>query len=137
MARTELPWLLAGRVVRPYALAVSLASGNLAAVILSQRSVWGDPVDGWSVIVAGLAMMATVLLWAGFWGRSSTLMQHGLLLTAAIFAARGVYIGTAGGNWYTAGLSFCWTIASAGAYLLESTTGGCDHIERGRGSGVQ
>ena len=126
MGRTELPWLIAGRHVRPYAFAVSLATANLAAIILTNRSVWGTPGDAWSLVVAAVAIGSTVLLWAGFWLRHSALMEHGLLLSVAVFTARGVYIGLVGGSgaWWTAGLSFAWGIASGGAWLLERTTGG-------------
>lgn len=119
-ARTHLPWLVFGRRARPYALAVSLAAASLAGVILSNRSVWGNSGDVWSVAVAGTAAVAAALLWVGFWARSHLLMQHGLLLTAAVFAARGAYIALVGGSWATAALSWCWTVASAGAFLLES-----------------
>lgn len=118
-ARTHLPWTLAGRRVRPYALAASLASATLAAVILTDSSVWGDPGDGWSLAVAGIAAASTVLLWVGFWARSNLLMRHGLLLSAAVFAARGAYIVLVSGNWWTGALSLCWTLSSGGAYLLE------------------
>lgn len=127
-SRTHLPWLLFGRRARPYALAASLAAASLAGVILTRRTVWGDAGDVWSVVVGIAAAVAAVLLWAGFWARSQLLMQHGLLLTAAVFAARGAYIALLGGSWATAVLSWCWTVASAGAYLLESAWQGDDDV---------
>jgi hypothetical protein len=125
VARTELPWLVWGRQVRPYALAVSLASANLFAVLATGKSAWATG-DSWSWALATLAFLATVLLWVGWWTKRDTYMQHGLAMSAVVFAYRGAYIGlttdtTAG--WMTAGLSLCWTVASVGAWLLESTTG--------------
>lgn len=123
MARTELPWLVLGRKVRPYAFAVSLATAILALTILTGSSVWGDGGDPWSLMAAALAALSTVLLWAGFWVPSNALMQHGLILSAVVFAVRGTYIGLVGDNWWTAALSWAWTVGSGGAWLLERTTG--------------
>lgn len=123
MARTELPWLFLGRKVRPYSFAVSFATAILSLTILTGSSVWGDEHDTWSLIAASLAGLSTVLLWAGFWMPSSALMQHGLILSAVVFAVRGTYIGLVGENWWTAVLSYAWTVASGGAWLLERTTG--------------
>lgn len=121
MARTELPWLLWGRLVRPFPLAASLACANLAALIIAGRSVWGNETDEWSQATAALALAATVLLWAGWWARSSTLMAHGLMACTVLFTMRGFYIGMVGDNWLTAGLSLAWAAAAAGAWLLERT----------------
>jgi hypothetical protein len=130
MARTELPWLLLGRMIRPYALAVSVATFALAAVILGGATVWGDDRDVWSVASAALAVAATGLLWVGWWARSNAVMEHGLILSAVVFAIRGTYIGILSGNWWTALLSWAWTIASGGAWLLERTTGAGGGDER-------
>ena len=127
MARTELPWLLLGRKVRPFSFALSVATFILGAVILGGGSVWGG-ADPWSLMVAVLAWVATGLLWAGFWVPSSVLMQHGLMLAAMVFAARGAYIGMQPGvsTWWTAALSWSWTLAAGGSWLLERTTGSGD-----------
>lgn len=122
MARTELPWLVRGRHVRPYAFAVSLAAATLFGLIASGETVWGQG-SAWDGAVLTLSAASVLLLWLGFWRPSTALMQHGLMLTAVVFAVRGAYIGLVGGNWLTAMLSFCWTVASGGAWLLERTTG--------------
>lgn len=122
--RTVLPWLLLGRHVRPYALAVSIASFLLGVNIVTGSTVWGNSADHWSIAVAFAGFLASVLLWVGFWMMHPTWLAHGLLLSAAAFAARGAYIGLVGDNWLTAALSFSWTIASGGAYLLEATWAG-------------
>lgn len=116
---SDLPWIAFGRQVRPYSLAVSLASSNVAYLIVSGRSAWGG-LDMYSLVLAGAAITGTVLLWVGFWARSLPALRHGLALTAAVFAARGAYIGVTSANWATASLSFCFAIASGGGYLLEA-----------------
>lgn len=126
MTRTELPWLLWGRLVRPFPLAASLACADLAVLIVTGSSVWGDTRDLWSVAVAALCVLAVVLLWAAWWGRSSALMSHGLLLVAAIFTMRSVYVWRVGDNFWTAGIGFSIALAAAGAYLLERSTGTWD-----------
>lgn len=122
MGRTELPWLVAGRHVRPYAFAVSLAAATMFGLIISGDSVWGSG-DEWAGAVLALSAGSVILLWLGFWKPSTRLMEHGLMMTAVVFAVRGTYIGVTYGNWLTAMLSYCWTVASGGAWLLERTTG--------------
>jgi hypothetical protein len=98
----------------------------MAANILTGQSVWGDTSDAWSLVIATGSTLAGALLWVGWWDRSTTLMQHGLALTAVLFTMRGNYIGLASGAWLTAGLSYAWALAASGAWLLERTTGGGD-----------
>lgn len=127
MGRTELPWLLWGRHVRPLAFGLSMSCAVLVALILTGSTVWGG-FDAWSVGVAILAGAGAAALWAGFWVPSGVLMQHGLMMAAVAFAVRGTYIGTTGG-WgtgptLTACLSWTFTVMAGGAWLLERTTGG-------------
>lgn len=131
--RTVLPWLLLGRHVRPYALAVSVASFLLGVNILTGSTVWGNSGDPWSLLVAVAGFLACAMLWIGYWASHPTWLAHGLLVSAAAFAARGAYIGLVGGNWITAALSLSWTLASGGAYLLEATWANRD--DDGRRSG--
>ena len=132
MGRTELPWLLLGRHVRPLSLGISLACAVLVALILTSSSVWGAQ-DWWSLGVAIIAGAATLALWAGFWVPSSVLMEHGLMMAAIAFGVRGGYIGSAGhwtlGSTLTACLSWTFVVMAGGAWLLERSTGG-----RGYGS---
>lgn len=132
MGRTELPWLLLGRHVRPLSLGISLSCAVLVALILTGSSIWGGG-DWWSVAVAVLAGAATLALWCGFWVPSGVLMEHGLMMGAIAFAVRGGYIAQTG-NWtvgatLTAALSWTLTVMAGGAWLLERSTGG-----RGYGS---
>jgi hypothetical protein len=123
VARTELPWLLWDRLVRPFPFAASLANALLAANIVSGQSVFGDTADLWSTTTAAAAMLAAMLLWAGWWLRSSALMQAGLAATVIVSVFRSTYIGLGTGGWLTAGISYAWGLAAAGAWLLERTTG--------------
>lgn len=121
MARTELPWLLWGRYVRPFSLASAIGSAAVAALICTSSTVWGDSRDVWSILIASVAALATVLLTVGFWANRSVPMQWGLALVAAVFAARGTYIGLQG-SWLTALLSWSWVVGAGGAHLLEATS---------------
>ena len=49
MARTELPWKFAGRLVRPYALAVSLAAGFHGMLIATGTTTYGT--SDWASII--------------------------------------------------------------------------------------
>lgn len=131
MAQTELPWLVWGRKVRPYAFAVSLAAGVQGLILATGKSVWGAG-DAWSWVMAGLALVSVAMLWWGWWGRDEGAMRHGLILTSCLFAGRAAYIATTAGSvtgWLAAGLLACWAVASAGAWLLEASW---DREQRGR-----
>lgn len=125
MARTELPWLLWGRYVRPFPLAASVACALMSANIYTGSSVWRGTDDVLTAATAAGGIIAALLLWAAWWGRSSVLMEHGLALTAVLFAMRAATIWMEG-NPLTAGLSFAWTIAAAGGWLLQRSTGHLD-----------
>jgi hypothetical protein len=126
MSRTELPWLLWGRHVRPYSLAVSLMMGMLAWYILIIGNDAGTLFDGRSIpaVIAGIAaLLSFLLLWWGFWKQSGTAMKTGLLFSAGVMAARSVLVAIASG-WSSQSVwfSMAWVVASSGAYLLELTT---------------
>lgn len=123
MAHTELPWLIAGRLVRPYALAVSLACLTLGALIITGQSRYGSGM--WSGTLAVVAIAASVILWVGWWHSGlvgDALMRHGLLLSAGVFAARGAFM-VLSGEPIAGAFVACWAVASGGAYLLEATSG--------------
>ena len=121
MASTELPWQVWGRKIRPYALAVSLASAVVAWAILVKHNDAGSHLESGSGVLVGWAAAAAVLLlWRGWWAQSDRTMRAGLLLTAGVFAARAAIVwldqGTVGAAWL---LSVAWCVASGGAWLLE------------------
>ncbi len=121
MTSTELPWQAWGRKIRPYALAVSLASAVVAWAILVKHNDAGSHLESGSGVLVGWAAAAAVLLlWWGWWAQSDRTMRAGLLLTAGVFAARAAIVwldqGTVGAAWL---LSVAWCVASGGAWLLE------------------
>ena len=121
MTSTELPWQVWGRKIRPYALAVSLASAVVAWAILVRHNDAGSHLESGSGVLVGWAAAAAVLLlWWGWWAQSDRTMRAGLLLTAGVFAARAAIVwldqGTVGAAWL---LSVAWCVASGGAWLLE------------------
>ena len=121
MTSTELRWHVWGRKIRPYALAVSLASAVVAWAILVKHNDAGSHLESGSGVLVGWAAAAAVLLlWWGWWAQSDRTMRAGLLLTAGVFAARAAIVwldqGTVGAAWL---LSVAWCVASGGAWLLE------------------
>ena len=121
MTSTELSWQVWGRKIRPYALAVSLASAVVAWAILVKHNDAGSHLESGSGVLVGWAAAAAVLLlWWGWWAQSDRTMRAGLLLTAGVFAARAAIVwldqGTVGAAWL---LSVAWCVASGGAWLLE------------------
>lgn len=121
MASTELPWQVWGRKIRPYALAVSLASAVVAWAILVKHNDAGSHLESGSGVLVGWAAAAAVLLlWWGWWAQSDRTMRAGLLLTAGVFAARAAIVFMEGGAGTIAALlSVVWCVASGGAWLLE------------------
>lgn len=122
-ARTDgrtLPWRFLGRAVRPYALAVSLATTVSIWSVSTDRAV-GQLLDGWpGAIIAAYGVIAVLLLWAGFWARRDGWMRAGLLASAGYWAAVGTVIILEPGVALVSGwLALCWMVASGGAWLLE------------------
>ena len=120
MSSTDLPWLVFGRKVRPYALWLSIATATSAWSLLTHRAV-GASLDGAAGLIIGLAAAAAVVvLWVGYLARIDQLMRSGLLLAAGSWLAIGVFLALEGASPVSAILAFCWSGASAGAYLLEA-----------------
>ena len=131
MTSTELPWQVWGRKIRPYALAVSLASAVVAwAILVKHNDAWAILVkhndagshleSGSGVLVGWAAAAAVLLLWWGWWAQSDRTMRAGLLLTAGVFAAAAAIVFMEGGAGTIAALlSVAWCVASGGAWLLE------------------
>lgn len=121
MTSTELPWTVLGRKVRPYALAVSLASLIVAWAILVRHDDAGSHLESEpGVLVGWAALAACLLLWHGWWAQSDRTMRAGLLITAGVFAARAAIVFMEGGAGTIAALlSVVWCVASGGAWLLE------------------
>ncbi len=121
MTDTDLPWRIAGRIIRPYALAVSLATLVIVWSIATEAAV-GQLLDGPpGRIVAAAAAAAVALLWAGWWMRSDRLMRAGLIWATGVWAAVGTVLALDIGSQPSMWLAWCWAIASGGAWLLETT----------------
>ena len=119
MTETTLRRRIAGRAIRPYALAVSLATAVIAVAVLTDQAV-GKLLDAWPGTIVGLMAVATVLmLWVGWWARDDRLMARGLLWSSGVWAGVATVLTVEGGAWVSACLAACWCLASGGAWLLE------------------
>ena len=125
-ARTDgrtLPWTFLRRQVHPYAFAVSLACTVIVASMFTGAGV-GERLDQGAGKAIGIAALAAAgLLWAGWWARSKSLMDHGLLLSTAVWAAVATVVLTEGASWPSGLLAIAWGVASGGAWLLEVNDG--------------
>lgn len=115
-----LPWRVLHRTVRPYALAVALATSVSVWSVSTDRAV-GQLLDGWpGAVIAAYGVVAVVLLWAGFWASRDGWMRAGLLASAGYWASVGAVVLLEPGVGLVSGwLALCWTVASGGAWLLE------------------
>lgn len=114
-----LPWTFLRRAVRPYALAVSLATAVVFMSMLTESGV-GQALDGPAGKAIGVAAaVSTVLLWVGWWTQRVWPMTQGLLLSTAVWAAVAVVIILEGSSWTSGLIGACWGVASGGAWLLE------------------
>lgn len=119
MTRAELPFLVFGRLAKPFHLAVVLATLTIADVNLRQNStsfsttIWGD-------IVGAVAAVAVLLLVAGWWFRKDRWADEGLLLATGVWTARATAYWLEGLGWLGVMLSTAWVVGTFGAWLLES-----------------
>jgi len=128
MTDTTLRRRVAGRAIRPCALAVSLATAVIAYATAGNIAV-GELLDDWpGHIISIMAIIAVVMLWGGWWGRSDTWMTRGLLWSAGVWAGVGTVLTIETGAWVSAALAWCWCVASGGAWLLEH-----EDVKRRRG----
>ena len=121
MTDTTLPWRILGRIIRPYALAVSLATLVVVWSVTTDSAV-GELLDGAPGHMVGTAAALSVaLLWAGWWARSDRLMRWGLFVTTGVWAAVGTVLALDIGAQPSMWLAWCWAVASGGAWLLETS----------------
>lgn len=129
----ELRGLFLGRPVRPFHLAVALATGAVGvltwhgATSVDQSSVY----DFQSHATAVVMMLSACLLTVGWWWRNEWCAEWGLLLATGAWVSRAVYISIAGTGFLgyveapafvsvvAAIVSAALAIGSGGAYLLE------------------
>lgn len=116
---TELPWMVAGRFVRPFAFWTAVSCLIIAAMTFQpMRGQFSDTLPG--DIVAAVAALSAGLLIAGWWRSSQRLFLHGLLASSATWAATTAIIfidlgWAAPSGWF----AVCWTGAAAGAWIAE------------------
>jgi ABC-type Mn2+/Zn2+ transport system permease subunit len=117
-----LPWRVLGRIVKPYALAVSFATFVVSWAVLAGVAI-GQLLDTWPGQLVGAAGFgAVILLWAGWWAQRDEWMAHGLLVTVGVWSAVWaiVLLDTEWSN-VSGWLAFGWVLASSGAWALEVT----------------
>ena len=119
-----LPWLVLRRAVKPYALAVSLACAVIVVSMFTNSGIGNLLDQGLGKAIGAAALVTVGLLWSGWWLRSKRLMDHGLLLSTAVWAAVATVILVEGSSWPSGCLAVAWAVASGGAWLLESNDGG-------------
>lgn len=116
----SLPWRAFDRVIRPFSLAVSLATFVLTMGIVTREPTLSVALTGVAALgVAAAGASSTALLWWGWWRRSVDAMTQGLLVSVGVWSAAGASILLGGTSWVWGGISLCISIGSAGAWLLE------------------
>lgn len=115
-----LPWRIANRVVKPYAFAVSFSTAIVSWSIIAGVAV-GQLLNEFPGQLIGVAgMFAVGYLWAGWWAQREDWMTHGLLITVGVWTGVwAVIIADTEWNNVFGWLALAWSIASAGAWLLE------------------
>lgn len=116
----NLPWEIAGRKIRPFAIGVSCATLVMAWTLLWKNSDAGTRLDGTteSLIVGTVALISTALIWLAFIIPSTRILKHGLLFAAGVFAARAAFLFVDVGVSSTPAW-ICIVIMDGGAYLPE------------------
>jgi hypothetical protein len=120
----ELKTLFFGRPVRPFHLAVTIATAVVALSNLT-NSPETFLLHTSSNILGAIALTSAILLTIGWWYTNDWAAEWGLLLAVGVWLSRGIYIGLTDDGLLVLGtlaavvLSFAWAIGAGGAYLLE------------------
>ena len=124
MTRAELKTLrFMARPIKPLALALTIATFVLFVGydLTNADSLGGSPAGDFVGLV-GLA--SALVLTVGWWRRSQTLAELGLLLASGVWITRAATLALEGfPDPIAFFLSSAWAIAAAGAYLLEAQDG--------------
>lgn len=124
----ELQSLFFGRPIRPFHLAVTIATFVVATSNLTSRFTEDNKTflgHTSSVLIGAFAVTAVVMLTIGWWYDNDFSAEWGLLIATGVWVTRSVYIGLSGDSVYVLGtsaaviLSLAWAVGSGGAYLLE------------------
>lgn len=120
MSRLDLPLKVYGRPLKPLALSVMLsmvviAVINVLDVGLAADHLWGD-------FIGLLAAVSAAAMAGGWFARSQSMAEVGMLIAAGVWMVRGVFALLYNGSvpiGYGWAFSFCWALAAGGAYMLE------------------
>lgn len=113
----ELQTLFWGRPVRPFHLAVAIATSTVAiSNLLFEGIVLQDNIGN---IVGTVSLMASAFLVTGWWFGKEWLAEWGLILATGTFAARAAFSVLSVQAFNSFFLSIAWTVGAGGAYLLE------------------
>lgn len=118
VAGTALPYRLLSRAVRPFSVAIMIAT----ATVGYQYLVFDRWAEGpWSNAVGAFAFAAAFILFIGWLVRSERIHETGLLLCAAVWAGQVASTAMAEGLdspsvWF----AFAWMVGAMGAWALES-----------------
>jgi hypothetical protein len=120
MTDNNLPWLIFGRKMRPFSLALSLSTGVIGYATLNGVAT-GVGLDGTQGRVVGVAALLCVgMLVYGWWARSDKAMNNGLLVCAGVWASAGTFLALDIGTFAVSTMmAICWAVAAGGAWLLE------------------
>lgn len=127
--------LFFGRPVRPFHLAVTIATAVIAVSLTGSGQDVGWPDGAESIILGVAAAGSAASLTVGWWFRSDWFAEWGLLLAVGVWISRAVYVlissdtGILNNPVLSSLLSVAWAVGAGGAYLLERL----DHATRGPG----
>lgn len=116
MTRTELPWTIFHRGIRPVALGLSLATFVVLSSWVFHIKVVDIAFDTniVGVVIGSIAGLSTLFAWFGWWLRNETFMRVQLITAAGVFT--GIWAAN-----ISELLALCLAIIAGGSYLLEAT----------------
>jgi hypothetical protein len=112
------PGSMWGRPIRPFALVVSVATVRVTVNLLT-GTVTGQTLNGpVGVAFGAIALLSSLLLWAGWWGNRDQWMCEGLLLSCAVWAGvSGVLFYDQGAGSNSAFLAACFSVLAGERWL--------------------
>jgi hypothetical protein len=121
----ELKTLFFGRPVRPFHLAITIATAVIAVSLYGLGDQSGWPEGAAAHTLATAAVFSAIALTVGWWFRSDNWAEWGLLFAVGVWISRAVYViiseseGLLNNPILSSLLSLSWAIGAGGAYLLE------------------
>jgi hypothetical protein len=127
-----------GRPIKPLAFAIAMSMATLFwyNIVLNTGAFHAGIIGD---LVGAVAGASCVLLFAGWWVRSESVEQLGLLFATGVWITRTFFIGFLDGfSEIGVWLSACWALVVAATYFLEVTRNdrrGSARDRRGEASG--